>query len=111
MLKYDILNYFSKSKLLNNENDQKQYNNIWKYLLNLKLTKKNLLGKDYSLVFTDKIDLMVPNQLSNLTSSIQNKNLNYRFRDYKSQSLLYLSNEKNIRLLDNILSKKYNKFG
>jgi len=43
ILKGNILNYFFKIKLINNENDQKQYNNVWKYILNTKITKKKFI--------------------------------------------------------------------
>jgi hypothetical protein len=103
-----FLNYPTKTSLLNSENDAKQYNNTIKYNLNLKFNKKNFLGKDYINSFTDNSDISSNLFLDNLTSSLQNTNLAYRFKNLKSSNLSYLPNEKNVRLVDNIFLKKSN---
>jgi hypothetical protein len=102
------LQYPIKTTLLGSENDSKQVNNTIKYNLNLKFTKKNLLGKDYLSEYVDSTELNTNLVLNNLTSYLQNKNLTYRFRDVKSNNLSFLANEKNIRLVDNVSLKKSN---
>jgi hypothetical protein len=107
-LNYQSINHPTKLLLLGSESDARQYNNILKYSLNSKFAKKNFLGKDYLNTFTDKTDLNTHVILNNMTSFIQNNNLAYRFKNIKSNNLSYLSNEKNVRLVDNIFLKKLN---
>jgi len=103
-----FLKYTDKSLFLNSETDGKQISNALKYSLWGKYSKKNLLGKTWSNVNLDITDLSNNSPMNKLTSQMQNSNLYYRFKDLKSGNMSYLTNERNVRLIDNVPTQKTN---
>ena len=103
-----FLKYKDRLALLSSESDAKQVGNPFKYLLWGKFTNKSFLGKIWSNVNLDNSDLTNNTPLNNLTSKIQNNTLSYRFKDLKSSNLSYLTGERNVRLVDNIPTRKTN---
>jgi len=103
-----FLKYKDKSSLLSAESDAKQISNPLKYSFWAKFSKKSFLGKTWSNTNLDNSDLANNTPLTNLTSKIQNNNLSYRFKDLKSGNLSYLTGERNVRLVDNVPTRKTN---
>lgn len=103
-----FLKHTNKLSFLSSESDSKQLSNPLKYSLWNKFSKKTLLGKSWTNNNLDSSDLVNNTPLVNLTSKIQNNNLSYRFKDLKSGNMSYLTGERNVRLVDNVPTRKTN---
>jgi len=104
-----FLNIPNISSILSAENDSKQYSNNFKYLLNFKHKKKNVLNlnstlnnlnsSDHNISSVDPTNLFV-NTLFNTENTL-------KFKDYKSSNAQFLGSERTVRLLNNLNSNSY----
>ena len=78
----------------------KKHSNVVKY------TNKQLATQLTSLA--GEADLPTNNASSKPTSSITNNNLTFKFKDYKSPNMGFLSSEKNVRLINELNPTKFN---
>jgi hypothetical protein len=97
------------SSILSAENDSKQYSNNFKYLLNFKHKKKNVLNLNSTLnnlsSSNDNISSVDPTNL--FVNTLFNTENTLKFKDYKSSNAQFLGSERTVRLLNNLNSNSY----
>jgi hypothetical protein len=106
---YTFLKIPNNTSVLSAENDSKQYSNSFKFLLNFKHKKKNLLNYNYILntlpnsdTFTSGID-----PTNNFNNYLYNTENTLKFKDYKSSNAQFLGSERTVRLLTNLNSNSF----
>jgi hypothetical protein len=104
----DLVNYPTKTSMVDANTDSKGVVNNFKYTLNTKLGKKNFIDSVIINSNTLKDDFIINDNGLNYTTDLTNKPLSYRFLDLKPASSTLLASERNVRLLNNLNPTKVN---
>jgi hypothetical protein len=104
----NITSFPVKTSFLSSESDNKRNSNIFKYLLADNVSSKNLNSIDSSFESNTQSDFTTKFNSYYFSNNLINSNIPYRFIDLKSSNQSILSQDRNVRLLNELNPSKMN---